>query len=304
MIGDILRKEREKQKLSIRDVENETSIRTVYIDALEKGEYDKLPGEVYAKGFIKNYGNFLKLNGEELVRQFIMEISKIAEPEEKPVQETPKKSVTATKKGKKYPEKTQIDSTETSDFENESKKYFVAAAAFIAILISGIIYNFSGSDDENISVAEIENPPVAVETSVDTVETPKVETIETKDTAAETQAKTTEVESKPIETSAPVAAEPVQPAPPVTPAVQVAEIPANGVNLSATFSGDCWTRVIVDGVLAYEGMITSGETKDWQGNKNVSVLIGNAGAAQFVMNGESVGALGAEGDVVEKTFTR
>ncbi len=272
MIGNILRKEREKQKLSIRDVENETSIRTVYIDAIEKGEYDKLPGEVYAKGFIKNYGNFLKLNGEELVRQFVAEISAVAnETVENPVKETPKNSIAATNVGAKYQSKQQITSTDDSDFENDSKKYLVAAVAFIAILISGIIYNFSGSEEENVSVAQSETQvkPVEIEKPIQVAEAPKVQ-------------------------------EPVQPEQPVTPP----PAPVNGVNLSATFSDNCWTRVIVDGAMVYEGMITAGNTFDWKGNENVNVLVGNAGAAQFVMNGQSVGALGAYGDVVEKTFTR
>ena len=47
MLGDILRREREKQGLTLKDVEEETSIRTLYIDAIENGQYDVLPGEVY-----------------------------------------------------------------------------------------------------------------------------------------------------------------------------------------------------------------------------------------------------------------
>ena len=281
MIGSTLRKEREKQKLSIRDVENETSIRSVYIEALEKGEYDKLPGEVYAKGFIKNYGNFLKLNGEELVRQFIMEISAVAAPNENPVAENPKNSIAATNVGAKYQDKQQINSSTISDVENETKKYLVAAVAFIAILISGIIYNFSGSDDESISVSQNETPIVPVETQ-QISETPKVE-------------------EKVVET--PVAVEVQKPA--EIPQPPVPEIPvASGVILQATFSGDCWTRVIVDGGMVYEGMISAGQTFDWKGNESVNVLLGNAGAAQFVMNGQTVGAIGAYGDVVEKNFTR
>ena len=54
----------------------------------------------------------------------------------------------------------------------------------------------------------------------------------------------------------------------------------------------------------YEGMISAGESFDWKGNQSVSVLLGNAGAVQFVMNGQSVGAIGGYGDVVERDFTR
>lgn len=70
MIGDLLRRERERQNLSIKDIEKATSIRALYIDAIEKGEYKTLPGEVYAKGFVRNYANYLKLNANEIVNAF------------------------------------------------------------------------------------------------------------------------------------------------------------------------------------------------------------------------------------------
>ena len=40
MVGEILRREREKQGLSIADVAGETSIRDVYLEAIEKGDYN------------------------------------------------------------------------------------------------------------------------------------------------------------------------------------------------------------------------------------------------------------------------
>lgn len=70
MIGDLLRAERERQNLSIKDIERGTSIRSLYIEAIEKGEYKTLPGEVYTKGFIRNYANFLKLDADAAVKQF------------------------------------------------------------------------------------------------------------------------------------------------------------------------------------------------------------------------------------------
>jgi cytoskeletal protein RodZ len=70
MIGDKLRNERERQKLTIQDIAKGTSIRSVYIDAIEKGEYDKLPGKVYAKGFVRNYASFLRMDADAAVHQF------------------------------------------------------------------------------------------------------------------------------------------------------------------------------------------------------------------------------------------
>lgn len=66
-VGNILREARMKKGLSLMDVENATSIRCSYLNALENDEFHKLPEEVFIKGMIRNYGNFLGLNGPELV---------------------------------------------------------------------------------------------------------------------------------------------------------------------------------------------------------------------------------------------
>ncbi len=64
-VGDLLRAERERQNLTVKDIEKATSIRAIYIQAIEDGKYDVLPGEVYLKGFIRNYASFLGLNPQQ-----------------------------------------------------------------------------------------------------------------------------------------------------------------------------------------------------------------------------------------------
>lgn len=73
MVGDILRAERERRGLTIRDVEEATSIRALYIQSIEENKYDIIPGEVYLKGFIKTYANFLNLDGNAVVNQYRQE---------------------------------------------------------------------------------------------------------------------------------------------------------------------------------------------------------------------------------------
>ena len=73
MVGDILRREREKQGLTIADIEQGTSIRGLYIEHIERGNIKELPGLVYAKGFVRNYAKFLRLDAEQLVQQFAEE---------------------------------------------------------------------------------------------------------------------------------------------------------------------------------------------------------------------------------------
>ena len=69
-VGTILREARVAKRLSLADAEKGTSIRSRYLEALERDEYDKTPGEVFMKGMIRNYGNFLGLNGPELVQLY------------------------------------------------------------------------------------------------------------------------------------------------------------------------------------------------------------------------------------------
>ena len=89
MVGDVLRREREKQGLTIADIEKGTSIRGLYIEHIERGNIGELPGLVYAKGFVRNYAKFLRLNAEALVQQFAEENGSTpppvpAEPESAP----------------------------------------------------------------------------------------------------------------------------------------------------------------------------------------------------------------------------
>lgn len=69
-VGELLRAEREKKGLSIKEIESAISIRALYINAIEEGNYSIVPGEVYLKGFIRNYANYLGLNGQEVVASY------------------------------------------------------------------------------------------------------------------------------------------------------------------------------------------------------------------------------------------
>lgn len=69
-VGQILRAERERQALTIKDVEHATSIRALYITSIEEDNYKVIPGEVYLKGFIRNYANYLGLDCAKLVNMY------------------------------------------------------------------------------------------------------------------------------------------------------------------------------------------------------------------------------------------
>lgn len=58
-ISEILRQERLSKNLKLEDIERETKIRRSFLEALERGDFKKLPSESYALGFVKTYASFL-----------------------------------------------------------------------------------------------------------------------------------------------------------------------------------------------------------------------------------------------------
>ena len=68
--------------------------------------------------------------------------------------------------------------------------------------------------------------------------------------------------------------------------------------------GDAWLLALVDGAQApgTGKVFAAGASQTFTG-KQVTIRTGNAGATQIVYNGQLVGALGAQGQVVERTFS-
>ncbi len=59
-----------RARIDITEVETRTKIRAKYLRAIENEEWDLLPGPVYAKSFLRTYGDFLGLDSRLLVDEF------------------------------------------------------------------------------------------------------------------------------------------------------------------------------------------------------------------------------------------
>lgn len=69
-IGEVLRNARLEKGYSFEYLEEATKIRAKYLEALENENFDVLPGQVYAKAFLRTYAKFLELNAEEIINEF------------------------------------------------------------------------------------------------------------------------------------------------------------------------------------------------------------------------------------------
>lgn len=78
-IGEKLKSAREAKGLSIADIEKATKIQSRYLEAIEKNEFDKLPGDFYVRAFIRQYAQVVGLDGKELLSDYHEDV-----PEAKP----------------------------------------------------------------------------------------------------------------------------------------------------------------------------------------------------------------------------
>lgn len=69
-MGEKFRTKREELSLSLKEVENATSIRMIYLQAIEDGRVDHFLSNVYALGFIRQYASFLGFENEKLSKEF------------------------------------------------------------------------------------------------------------------------------------------------------------------------------------------------------------------------------------------
>lgn len=68
-VGKTLRDARRRREIDLAEVEAATKIRPRFLQALENEEWDALPGEVYARGFIRAYAGYLGLDGGRLAEE-------------------------------------------------------------------------------------------------------------------------------------------------------------------------------------------------------------------------------------------
>lgn len=74
-VGAFLREARETTGRSLADVAEYLHIRAKFLQSIENGRYEDLPGPTYAIGFIRSYADYLGLDTDTLMTQFKMESS-------------------------------------------------------------------------------------------------------------------------------------------------------------------------------------------------------------------------------------
>jgi len=137
--GQQLGQARAAQNLSAADVARRLKLSVWQIEALESGRYDRLPGPVFVRGFIRNYARLLKLDPDELLHAAAGNLPQAAPPPDAPLfRDIPMPSSPAWR----------------------WQKYAIGAAAIIALLA---VYEFNWNEREREArppEVEVPEPPV------------------------------------------------------------------------------------------------------------------------------------------------
>jgi cytoskeletal protein RodZ len=68
--GEDLKRAREKRRVSLEDISQQTKVGLRHLRALESDRFDLLPGGVFNKGIVRSYLRYLELNEEPWLERF------------------------------------------------------------------------------------------------------------------------------------------------------------------------------------------------------------------------------------------
>jgi cytoskeleton protein RodZ len=269
-IGSALREAREAANASLDDISALLKIRSDHLQALENDDFDRLPGSVYAIGFIRTYATHLGLNAGELIERYKAAVSVPHLEDQGPNPQTEHEPVSG------------------------ALKITIALAAVFVVYILWLIAGGAGDDNKNSRVAETAAPAREVPAAPATPSAPPQPAAQEPATAP----------AAPATPSAPPSLE----TPPVNivaaPSVEVNEITplsddaALNANVEIRAMRRTWMRIESDeGRVLFSSIIRQGEGFTLDDNV-YTLATRDAGALEFFVNDASVGSVGRRGQIL------
>ena len=265
-LGLWLRQAREARDETLRDIEEATRIRVRFLEMMEAGDFDSLPGgEVQARGFLRIYARHLGFSPDEAVMRYEAEIRGSA-----PVEVGPPVQAQPAVVAKPAPE--------PPPPRPESKPGPPLRSGFLGpdvILIGGVVLV--------IVLVIIIIAAYAIGRAIEQGRTATP-------TPVAQATVSTYVAARPSGTA------PATELPPdVTPTFPVS--PEGGVTLALQATEHVWARVQVDDVVVFQGMLATDQILTRSGQETVAVETGNGAGLLATVNGQPQGAIGGRGEV-------
>ncbi len=262
-VGERLREARERQKVSLHAIAEKTNISVRFLDAIEKNQFDKLPGGIFTRGFIRSYASLVGLDPDGTVTQFLSD-----EPSQRDddIDEAPAR-------------RTQGDGPGMGTLVLVGVGFLVLALVYL-LRPAWIGLQSSPAPHESVSPAVVSDADRSPPSSA----TPVVETA-----------------SAPV-TPASAATPSAPPAPMTTMQETGPAAPKAPLRLVVAPSGRCWVQVSADGQMRVAREVAPGERLAVDAAERLQIVVGDAGNFAYELNGRPGKALGAAGQIARATI--
>jgi cytoskeleton protein RodZ len=270
-LGELLRRTRETRGWTIAQVETATRVPRRHLEALESANLSALPAPVFTRGLVRSYAKHLGLSLVEAEELLLKE-----EVRHETVGVVPTVAV-------------------RPQLSGEPSSLLRAAAVVLLLGIAGAVaysllprhQTLLAASGVLIGSAAVASPSPAV---ISPTTAPALPTPAPTPTARPTTAPTATVPPSP--TFAPPAA-----------ATATAAAGLRGVTVEARATGRVWAQAEADGQVVFSGVLQNSEKKTWKADSRILLHIGNAGLVEVTRNGQVLGHLGRDGEVVKREWT-
>ena len=344
-LGGVLRAAREERALTLEEVETETRIRVKFLEALENGDLSVLPSVAHARGFLRNYAQYLGLDANAMATQFSiltgtgrLSAAQAAPPSYAQPEANQPPTVSSFDSGDQPASPPSMPtpyplppgpSAATGTGPLRTRSTYVPPAQRVGPgMPAGVpaqpVPRTGTTPAYGLAVPAMQPQVVQPERPSTPLHrllqsnliiggvllvgmiaivwwaVSSLSSISSSQFAATPDSPTLLAGSN-------GSAEPASLAPLGTPSPSAPF--AGGPNsldrvlLNITVTQRTWARIVVDGAVAFEGQLVPGSVVQYQGVTSVVVRAGNAAGLSVNYNGQDLGPLGAEGEVVERTFT-
>lgn len=271
-IGEMLRRARLRRGWDLERVSKETKIGTRLLEAIEAEQFDRLPGGIFTRNFIRQYARTLDLDDYELHA----ELSKLHLDEPEPMPPEPEAPGAGSHQFRvsalsEFQERLQPDTSLTS----------FALMVLVVLACAGIYILWQHG-----------RGPAAASASAGgrsrSIPAPAPVTSPVAHKAAE--------QIPPGEASQNTERNRAAQTPPNSVTGTVPSAP-NGIHVVINAFDDAWVSASSDGERIYAGTLEPDQSKQLHAPEKMKIVLGNAGGVRIVMNGVPLGKLGLPGQV-------
>jgi cytoskeleton protein RodZ len=299
-IGDTLRRERLKRRLDLEGVSRELKISPRLLEAIEDERFDRLPGGVFAKSFVRQYARMLGLDEEEIVG----ELQRMLEP--LPLFPEPEPA-SAQSPDILLPRMELLESVGDTRTGRTSTLRSLVMVVLVMLICSAVYawWQRGGRFPWKLVLAREDTPAQAETVRAPVAPVPQAEpqtqpAPETPPAAPKPDAAAAGVAADaPADTTRDTPEVAQSPPPPATPNLDT------GVRVAITAQEQqrVWFSARADGRFLYAVTLEPNESRTVEATKTVLLKLGNAGGANFSLNGKAIGPVGPKGQIRSVQFT-